>query len=257
MRRTTVRRTVLAASAVTLALLATACGADEPAAKDKPKAEASKDAPAAAPAAKALSQAEVDKLMLTQDDLPRHKITQATKADLAAAKTVSTDKKECAPLVDGMALRGAAGAVAASARKVIAIPENPGKDATEEEKLAAAMQTLSGTITADTVASYEGQGAADTFAAIKKAGTECGGGFTMVVGADRLKFTKVEPGSYPATGDEVVTLALTVDLEGKKGNAHLTAVRKGGTVATFYAQSLAGTSELPKAVIDAQVKKLG
>ncbi|MCM2390709.1 hypothetical protein [Streptomyces albipurpureus] len=256
MRRTTVRRTVLAASAVSLALLVTACGSDEPAAKDKPKAEASKSAPAAAPAAKALSQAEVDKLMLTQSDLPRHKINPATKADFAAAKAASADRKECAPLVDGMALRGTGDAAASSVRKVIAIPENPGKDATEEEKLAAAMETLSGTITADTVASYEGQGAADTLAAIKKAGTDCGSGFTMLVGTDKLKFTKVAPAAYPA-GDEAVNFALTVDMEGKPGNAYLTAVRKGGTVATFYALSLAGKSELPKAVIDAQVKKLG
>ncbi|MFD7443081.1 hypothetical protein [Streptomyces sp. NPDC059909] len=48
-----------------------------------------------------------------------------------------------------------------------------------------------------------------------------------------------------------------MDLEGETGVTHLVAVRKGGTLATFHAQSLAGKAEQPKTVIDAQVKKLG
>ncbi|MFE5856296.1 hypothetical protein ACFQ61_24220 [Streptomyces sp. NPDC056500] len=255
MRRTTVRRTALAASALSLALLVTACGSDEPAAKDKAKSEASKGAPAA-PAAKALSQAELDKLMLEQADLPNHKITPASKVDLVAAKGTKSDKAECAPLVDAMALRAGGTPAASAGLKIMGIPKDPAKDASPEEKLKAAMDALSGTITGDVVASYEGQEAADVIAAIKKAGTDCAGGLTVTVPGDKVKVTKVEPASYTA-GDEAVAYTVSVDLEGKPSTAHLVAVRKGGIVASFFAQSLAGSADQPKAVIDAQVKKLG
>ncbi|MEU5403945.1 hypothetical protein ABZ348_32215 [Streptomyces sp. NPDC005963] len=255
MRRITIRRTALAASAVSLALLVTACGSDEPAAKDKAKSEESKGAPAA-PAAKALSQAELDKLMLTEADLANHKITPASKVDLAAAKGTTADKTECALLVDAMSLRAPGKPAASASRKIMGIPQDPAKDASPEEKLKAAVDALSGTITSDVVGSYDGQGATEAVAAIKKAGTDCAGGFTLNVPGDKVKISKVEPGAYTA-GDEALAYAFTLDLEGKPSTAHLVAVRKGANVATFFAQSLAGSADQPKAIIDAQVKKLG
>ncbi|MEU4208703.1 hypothetical protein AB0F13_01655 [Streptomyces sp. NPDC026206] len=256
MRRTTVRRTAVAASAFSLALLVGACGSKESAAKDEPKDKGSSSAPAAAPNAKALSQAELDKLMLTEADLKNHKIAGATPADLAAAKTVTTDKAACKPLVDVMALRGTGTPAATATRKIVAIPQAPAADASAEEKMKAGLGALGATATADTLGSYDGKAAVDAFAALKKAGADCAGGFALIAGGDTTKFTKVEPATYTA-GDESVAFTLTADLDGTPGTAHLVVVRKGGTLATFHAQSLAGKAEQPKGVIDAQVKKLG
>lgn len=255
MRRTTVRRTAFAVSTLSLVLLASACGSDGKSDKEEPKGKSSASAPAA-PAGKALSQAEVDNVVLAEADLKDHKVAKASPADFATAKNITTDKAACKPLVDVMALRGAGTPGATATRKVMAMPKGPGANASAEEKAKAGLDALGATITADTVASYNGQGAADALAALKKAGTDCAGGFTLIAGGDKTPFTKVAPASYTA-GDEAVAFTLTADLDGQTGTAHLVAVRKGSTLATFYAQSLAGKAEQPKAVIDAQVKKLG
>ncbi|GAA0445963.1 hypothetical protein ACFQ2B_15885 [Streptomyces stramineus] len=257
MRRTTLRRTAVAASAVSLALLVSACGSDEPAkgAKDEPKGKAS--APAAPGAnAKALPQAELDKLVLTQSDLKDHKIEAPSAVDVAAAKTVGSDKAECKVLTDIMGLRAPGSAAATVARKIVPIAKPLPADASAEEKMKAGMGAIGATVTVDTLGSYDGKGGVDAVAALKKAGADCAGGFTMDAGGTKTKVTKVETGSYTA-GDEALAFTLTVDMEGTPGTGQLVAVRKGSTVATFYSQSLTGKAEQPKAVIEAQVKKLG
>ncbi|MGX1885960.1 hypothetical protein [Streptomyces sp. NPDC055287] len=252
MRRTIVRRTAVAASAVSLALLVSACGSGDAPADDT----AGEAAAGGSTAAKALSQSELDKLALVESDLKNHKISKATKADLAAAKTVTTDKAECEPLVDAMVLRPVGTPAATSLRKVVALPPEPDKDATPEEKLKAGLDALSGTITSDTLGSYDGKGASDAFAKLRTAGEACAGGFSLIVGTDKTKFTKVTPATY-TSGDEAVAFTVTADLDGETGTAHLVAVRKGNTLASFYAQGLTGKAEQPKAVIGAQVAKLG
>ncbi|MGR8007542.1 hypothetical protein [Streptomyces hypolithicus] len=93
------------------------------------------------------------------------------------------------------------------------------------------------------------------FAALRDAGEACADGFTLIVGTDKMKITKVVPAAYSG-GDQAVAYAVSVDLEGMTGLSHLVAVRKGGTLASFYAHSLTGTTKQPTAVIDAQVAKL-
>ena len=257
MRRITVRRTAVAASAVSLALLVSACGSEEPAAKDEPKDKGASSAPAAPGAnAKALSQAELDKLVLAESDLKDHKIVKPSAADEAASKGVTGDKAECKPLVDIMALRAPGGAAASVSRKIAAVAKPLPAGASAEEKMKAGMGALGATVTVDTLGSYAGKGAADAVAALKKAGADCAGGFTLNAGGDKTKVTKIEAAQYTA-GDEAVAFTINVDLEGTAGVGHLVSVRKGSTVATFYAQSLMGKAEQPKAVIDAQMKKLG
>lgn len=261
MRRTTVRRTAVAASAVSLALLVSACGSDTKSeAKDEPKGKASQNAPAAAGGGKALSQAELEKLMLTEADLAGHKIIPTTAADQATAKAVTTDKAECKPLVEAMNLHGAGAPSATVTRKVMAGPQGPSlaPDASPEEKAKAALGALGTTITADTLGTHgDAKAAGEALAALKKAGADCAGGFTVIADGEKTKMTKVAPAAYTG-GDEAVAFTLGLDVEGG-GNAptHLVAVRKGSTVATFYALSLTGQAQQPKAVVDAQVKKLG
>lgn len=255
MRRTAVRRTAVAASALSLALLVSACGADKTV--DAAPEGKGKESAAAEPAAKALSQAELDKLVLANGDVKDHKVAQPLKADIAAAKTVTTDKAECKPLVDAMAMRALGSPAAASMRRISTVPAKPAKDASADEKLKAGLTALSSTvIMSDTVGSYDGKGAQEALAALRTAGEACAGGFTMIAGKDKTKYTKAAPGSYTG-GDEAVAFALTADVDGTPNTAQLVAVRKGNTLVSFYSQSFSGKTEQPKAAIEAQLAKLG
>ncbi|MGK5733476.1 hypothetical protein [Streptomyces sp. URMC 124] len=257
MRRTTVRRTALAASAMSLALLVSACGSDKSdGKKDEPKGKASAGAPAAS-SGKGASQAELEKLVLVDADVPGRKVTEATPADLATAKSVSTDKAECKPLVDSMSLRSGGSPAATVVRKVLPPVPSAAPGAAPEDKMKAGLGALGGTITSDVLGSYgDAKAAGEVLATLKKSGADCAGGFNLVAGEDKTKYTKVVPADFTA-GDEAVAFTLGMDAEGTPATTHLVVVRKGATVATFYAFSLAGQGEQPKAVVEAQVKKLG
>ncbi|MBT2491318.1 hypothetical protein J7E96_22900 [Streptomyces sp. ISL-96] len=250
MRRTTVRRTAVAASAISMALLLSACGADK-------SADAAPDDKAPGKATKALSQAELDKLVLAEGDLKNHKVTEPSKAEVALAKTATSDKAECKPLVDAMMLKPVGSPAATTSRKISTLPEKPAKDATTEEKAEAGLAALGKTVLmSDGVGSYEGKGAQEALAALRTAGEACAGGFTMTAGSDKTKVTKLAPGTY-AGGDEAVAFTVTTEQDGAVGTSQLVTVRKGNALVSFFAISLAGKTEQPKAAIDAQLAKLG
>ncbi|MFV8128747.1 hypothetical protein [Streptomyces syringium] len=255
MRRTIVRRTAVAASAVSLALLVGACGSS-----DKPAADSSSEGKEKgkenAPAGKVLTKAELDKLMLVDGDLKNHKVTNASEADLASVKAATTDKAECKPLLDAMTLQSGGKPAATSVRKIMAMPTKPAENASPEEKAKAGLSALGATITSDVLGSYEGKGAQEALAKLSAAGKACAGGFTMIVGSDKTKINKVEPATFSG-GDEAVAFTLTLDAEGATNATHVVASRKGSTLATLFAMSLAGKAEQPKAVADAQLGKLG
>jgi hypothetical protein len=256
MRRTTVRRTAVAASAISLALLVSACGADKPV--DAAAEGKGKDSAAAGPGAKALSQGELDKLVLANGDLKNHKVAMPSKADVALAKTATADKAECKPLVDAMALRPVGSPAATSPRRISVVPEKPAKDASDEEKIEAGLAALSNmSIMSDTLGSYDGKGAQEALAGLRDAGKACAGGFTMIAGPDKTKVTKVAPATYTG-GDEAVAFTLTQDGEGGDSPiSQLVVVRKGNTLVSLFALNLSGKTEQPKAAIDAQLAKLG
>ncbi|MGW0559474.1 hypothetical protein ACWDZ4_02295 [Streptomyces sp. NPDC003016] len=256
MRRTTVRRTVVTASALSLALLVGACGSDK-SVDAAPEGKGREGATAAEPTAKALSQAELDKLVLAGGDLKNHKVAKPSEVDLVAVKNATADKSECKPLVDAVALRSAGKPAATSARKITTVPRKPAEDASPEEKLEAGLTGLGNTtLMSDTLGSYEGEGAQDALAELRAAGGACAGGFTVTSGSDRTKYTEVAPAAYTG-GDEAVAFTLTMDLEGEPSTSQLVTVRKGSTLVTFYAQSFTGKTEQPKAEIEAQLAKLG
>ncbi|MFG2984227.1 hypothetical protein ACGFYQ_23730 [Streptomyces sp. NPDC048258] len=257
MRTALVRRTVLTASAVSLALLATACGSDKADTKTdaKPSAPASSSAPAAA--AKAKTNAELAGVIVVQADLPDHVVKEATPAEAAAAAGAKSDKPQCQPLVSAQSMNPVGTAAGTARTKAVAKGKEPAADASPEEKAKAALGALGATATSVTLASYEGKGAEEAFAAVKTAGTACAGGYTGGQGGDSLKITKVAPGAAVTAGDEALAYTVTGDADGDVMSMELVVVRKGNTLATFSALSLAGTAEQPKAVVDAQVKKLG
>ncbi|MFD7322246.1 hypothetical protein ACFV9D_14365 [Streptomyces sp. NPDC059875] len=253
MRTVALRRTAVAATAASLALLVTACGGDgkgEDKGKDAPKASASASA---APDAKALSVAELEKLIVEQADLKGHQVQKAKPTDVVKSSDVTTDKADCKPIADAMSFIATGNPAASVQRKAIEVPKTEGPSASPEEALGA----LAAPVSAITLGSYDGSGAQDAFASLKKAGAECAGGFTLTGGGEETKIGKVAPETVTA-GEEAVAFTVTTDMDGKPFISKVVAFRKGNTLASFSVISLAGeVKELPKAVIDAQAAKLG
>ncbi|MGP3687955.1 hypothetical protein ACTVZO_25245 [Streptomyces sp. IBSNAI002] len=257
MRTALVRRTVLTASVVSLALLATACGSDTSDTKGDAKPSTGAPASSAAPAAKAKTDAELTGLLVAQADLPEHVVKPASPEETAAAAGAASDKPECLPLVKAQSMAPVGSAVGTARVKAAAKPKEPAANASAEEKLKAAMDALGGTATFITLASYDAKGAEEAVATLKGAGTACAGGYSGSQGGEGIKVEKVAPGAAVTAGDEALAYTVVGEADGEKFTMELVAVRKGNTVATFSAWSLAGAAEQPKAVVDAQVKKLG
>ncbi|MDV9188268.1 sensor domain-containing protein [Streptomyces sp. SR27] len=251
------RSAVVAGTAVSLALLVSGCGgegkSDDGKGKDVPKASASATS-APAPAAKALSAAELDKLIVEKGDLKGYQVAKAHGDDVVPASEVTTDKAPCAPIAHAMSFISPGSPAASVQRKVL---EEPKKDATASPE-EALLVGLGVRVTAVTLGSYDGQGAQDAFASVKKAGGECAGGFTVIHGAERTKVTKVAPESVTA-GEEAVAFTVTSELEGRPFASKLVVFRQGNTLASFSTISFAsgGVKALPKDVVDAQAAKLG
>ncbi|MFG2337057.1 hypothetical protein [Streptomyces yangpuensis] len=256
MRSTLVRRSVMTASAVSLALLATACGSDKADTKADAKPSGAA-ATSAAPAVKAKTSAELEAAIVVQADLPNHLVKAPTAAELAGAAGAKSDKPECQPLVSAQSMNAVGTAAGTAGTRAIVKGKAPAADASPEDKFKAGMDALGGTTTSVYLASYEGKGAAEAFASLKTAGTACAGGYTGSQTGDSLKITKVAPGAAVTAGDEAVAYTMTSDLDGETLTTELVAVRKGNTLATFSALSLTGAAEQPKDVVETQVKKLG
>ncbi|MFF1340028.1 hypothetical protein ACFVYT_19310 [Streptomyces sp. NPDC058290] len=259
MRSTLVRRTVLTASAVSLALLSTACGSDK-ADDKKPDAKPSAAASSAAPAAKGKTDAELTALLVTQAEAPDYVVQAEAGAKLAKVDStpVTTDKATCKVLVQSQALQKVGTPTGVARTALGAKPKEPAENASPEEKLEAIKNAFGITTTMTGLSSYEGKGAEELLASVKAAGTACAGGFSATAEGDTTKYESVKPGPAVTGGDESASLSLTADLSGgDKGTILITVTRKGSTVATFSSVSLTGTAEHPKALIDTQVKKLG
>ncbi|MER7758848.1 hypothetical protein [Streptomyces sp. NPDC097619] len=256
MRSTLVRRSVMTASALSLALLATACGSDGGKEDAKGADKPAEKSASSAPAAKGKTDAELTPLLVTQADLKDHKVDSESAAALGAS-TSTADKTECTILaqVHGGEKYGAPTGVARTS--VVPVPKQPAADASPEDKLKAAMDALGGTVTAIGLNSYDGKGAEEFAAAVKKAGTDCAAGFTVTSDGEKTKISSVKPAPAPAGGDETLGLVLTMDVEGTPTPMLLNLVRTGNTVATFSSLSLSGKSQAPTTVIETQLKKLG
>ncbi|MFD0266762.1 hypothetical protein ACFVGY_09225 [Streptomyces sp. NPDC127106] len=261
MRSTLVRRSVVAASAVSLALLATACGSSDSKGGAKADASSSAAAPAAsaAPAAKGKTDAELAPLLLTQAEAPKDSLVKAPSTAQVAALAGTTDKAECKPMVQAASM-APQGTSAGVARTQVSGTSGKAADpnASEADKVKAGLEMLSGvTGTSVTLTSYDGKGAEEAFTAFKKAGTACAGGYPMTQSGETIKVNKVAAGDAVTAGDEAASFVADFGDAETPAAAQLIVVRKGNTLATFSVQNLGGKPVLPKDVIDAQVKKLG
>ncbi|MDT9688647.1 hypothetical protein Q5762_09825 [Streptomyces sp. P9(2023)] len=245
----------VAAGAVSLALLLTACGGGEKSDdKGAPKASGSASASAsAAPDAKALSVAELEKLIVEQADLKGYQVQKAEAADVVKPGDVATDKPACKPIADVLSSIAPGGPAADVLRQAIEVPKKEGATAAPEDILGA----FSAPATSVVLGSHDGAGAQEALASLKAAGPECAGGFALLGGGEKTKVLKVAPESITA-GEEAVAYTVTTDVEGAEWVSKVVAFRKGNTLASFATISLGGkVKELPKTVIDAQAAKLG
>ncbi|WP_395362661.1 hypothetical protein ACHGLA_22135 [Streptomyces sp. YH02] len=247
------RSAAIAATAVSFALLVTACGGGEKS-DDKGKASGAPSASAtSAPAAKALSAAELEKLIVATADVKGHQVTKADTGDVVPAAQVTADKAACAPIAHAMSFVSPGSPAASAQRKVLEEPKKEASASPEDALLGG----LGVRMTAVTLGSYDGQGAQEAFASVKKAGEECTGGFTVVHLKEKTKVSKVAPETVTA-GEEAVAFTVTSEMEGEPFVSKLVVLRQGNTLASFSTISLApgGVKALPQAVIDAQAAKL-
>ncbi|MFK4109602.1 hypothetical protein [Streptomyces sp. NPDC002176] len=259
MSATAVRRTVLAASAAALTLLATACGGSGDA--DKAAEGKGEGSPAAAPAAKALTAAELEKAALAQSDVKSGKVTTKVPAgdDLAADK-VTADDAACLPLARAQAGVAQGEPASTAKRSWLGTPKKPAPGTKSEDMLMAALD-VNKTLIA--LASYDGGAAEDALKGLTTAAQKCAGGFTATIDGTKTKFLKVATAAAPQGGDEGVAVNLTMAAdEGVQAPVKIVVVRKGASVATFTTINMAAMSagkdyQVPADVIAAQVAKLG
>ncbi|GHD51554.1 hypothetical protein GCM10010317_032330 [Streptomyces mirabilis] len=244
------------ASALSLAL-ATGCsdsGSDSGSGSGSGSGDKSTGGKGATATVKALSDAELKKLLVGKDDLGGYRFAAADQSERFASSkeeiTVVDDK--CAPLayvLTGFAPGDSTAYVNTMATPVEAKPSASStksmEDMTDKElddALNSITDTLGGTVTIISLSSYEGDGAQKAMSSVSDAVKGCTGGFTATAkGAkdDAQKFTKVEAEKASGSGDESVAFAVTGDADGDKIVVHGEAVRHGSTVATYYSMNLA------------------
>ncbi|GAA2567301.1 MULTISPECIES: hypothetical protein [Streptomyces] len=261
MKPTAVRRTVLAASAAALALLATACGGSGDEGKGdegKGKADA---APSAAPAAKALTAAELEKAALVQADVKDGKVvTKLPATDDVAADQVTSEEAACRPLAHVQAGVAVGSPAATVKRSWTGEPKKPAEGASPEDALLAGLGAEKMLIT---LASYEDGGAEQVIKDVDAAAGKCAGGYTYTAAGQKAKILKVEKTQAPGGADEALAItAIAPADEGVEAPMKLVVARKGATVVSFAVVNLASivTGEdfdFPVKVSDAQLAKLG
>jgi hypothetical protein len=216
-------------------------------------------------AAKTLSTAELEKLIIAKADVDGYDVDSADSTDeFAASKDqVTVEDAACEPIA--YVLTGFAPGDESAYVKRMASPAAEEITAAETEDPAGALEdALGATITFVSLSSHEGDGAAKTMTAVTDAVKGCAGGFTVSAkGQDTQKFTKVtEEKSTAATGESVAFAVNGAVDGGGEATVHAQVVRHGSTVATYYSLSLAALGgketkfSVPAEIVTAQAAKL-
>ncbi|MFJ9720560.1 hypothetical protein ACIRPQ_32250 [Streptomyces sp. NPDC101213] len=264
MKRSSGARLCATAAVGALSLvLVTGCS-DEGSKKDSEgSSKGSGSSSSSAPAAKALTAAELEKLLLAQGEVKGYKV-DAEDATLPKSKSaVKVDKAACEPLVYAVSALPP-GDTDASARNTVtedksALAETKSPEDISESDIEDAFDLTS---TLVGLSSYEGDGAEKTMKAVTDSVAACSGGFSMTSGSETQKATKVTSAKASGLGEESVAFTVVADMDGEgTADFQVEVVRSGGTVATFYginfgALAKGGESKVPAAVLQAQVAKL-
>ncbi|WP_432157052.1 MULTISPECIES: hypothetical protein [unclassified Streptomyces] len=251
-----------AVGALSLALITGCSGGSSDDAEDGAK-DTGSSASSSAPAAKALTSAELEKLLLAQGAVSGYKVDSGDDLLPKSKKDVKTDKPACDPLA--WATGGLApGDTGANASNSLTEDKKPSGAPTSLEDVSEAdiENAFKINITFVGLSSYEGDGAEKAMKAVSDGVKACSGGYGVTADGENSKVTKVAEIEGAAGGDESVGFAEDVDMDGD-GTAtfHTQVVRKGNTIATFYTAdftALTGgkAAEVPAAVVQAQLARL-
>jgi hypothetical protein len=223
--------------------------------------------------AKALTKAELGKLILAQGDVTGYKVEPVNKAYATSKDKLKGDEK-CLPLAYVMS--GLAPTDAPAETNVMATQEKKPTDTAsksledlgEGEFEDAMTDALNVDVTVVALSSYDGEGAEEAFKAVSDAIKNCAGGFSASDGKapdDAQKITKVaEENAVGATGDEAVAFTSTGEMDaetGEAGELHTQVVRHGNVIASYATMNLGAMMSgkaytVPAAVVDAQAGKL-
>lgn len=208
--------------------------------------EGSKDSAGKGSARKALSAAELKKLIVTQDDLPGYAVGAVTEA---RASRITTDKAACEPLTRVMSGLAPTEAPASTDRMVT---ENAKKqpsakptsldDLDEGEFEKTMRKSLDRDVTTVALASYDGDGAERALTSLSAAVKACAGGFTGRQAGASVKFTRIAAEKPAGGGDGSVAFAATMkEDEGDGGGTalvHAEVDRHGSTVSVYFTSNL-------------------
>ncbi|MFD7703639.1 hypothetical protein [Streptomyces caelestis] len=267
MRTTVVRRTALTASAAALALLVTACGGGDEKGGNGGDEAAKGDAVSGAPAAKAPTAAELEKLVIASADLQDHKVAEPGEDDVFDPGALSVGRAECEPVAQALS-SVPTGKPAASVQRLVTQESEAAKKGmpdlaglTEEEAEEAMLDSLDITKTMTSLRSYDADGAERTLTALREAGKKCAGGFAMSVDGEKQQVTKVTEEKLTA-GEDAVAWTVGTELDGTPAETKVVVFRRGTTLAGFSSFNIAAVGrgeafEQPTAVIEAQEAKLG
>ncbi|MEU6283976.1 hypothetical protein [Streptomyces sp. NPDC047028] len=222
---------------------------------------------AAKPAAKALSAAELKKLIIAKGEVSGYKVGPVEGGVPARGKVKSDDTK-CRPLLYTLTGIAPGTPAAETDRMAQQDKKDPTDDATSMADLAdgtfedAINKSMILNTAVVTLASYDGDGAEQALTSVSDAVTACAGGFSGVREGDRTTFTKVAGEKTSGTGDAAVAFAATSDLgDGDTGPVHVEVVRHGNTLALYTTINIGAMMakkpySVPAVVVKAQAAKL-
>ncbi|MFJ3303288.1 hypothetical protein ACIPSA_09225 [Streptomyces sp. NPDC086549] len=225
-----------AATAASVLSLALITGCSDGGSKDSGDTKGGK---ADKPAAKALSAAELQKLIIAKGEVPGYKVGPV-EGGIPADDKVKADDSKCDPLLDAMTGIAPGDPAANTSRMATENKKAPTDDATSLDDLAdgkfedALNKSMDLDVTVVTLASYDGDGAEKGLQEVSDAVKACAGGFSGEQDGEKGKFTKVAEEKSSGTGDESLAFTATND-SGDEGALplHAEVVRHGNTLATY------------------------
>ncbi|MBT2421579.1 hypothetical protein J7F01_23285 [Streptomyces sp. ISL-22] len=219
-------------------------------------------------AAKALSAAELKKVIIAKGDVAGYEVDASGKQLPKSKDQIKSSDEQCTPLayaMGGMPPSDSASNAAVMVRQEKK-PSDTASKSLEDLSEGDIEKSLTAAMSLDMVvvglSSYDGEGAQETFKSVSDAVKNCSGGFTLTMQGEDQKITKLSTEKASGAGDESVAFAAVSDMEdGDVGTTHIEVVRHGSTIATYYTINIGlmmtdKAYDVPAAVIDAQAAKL-
>ncbi|MGW7261250.1 hypothetical protein [Streptomyces sp. NPDC054834] len=227
-----------AAATVSVLSFALVTGCSEEGSKDSGNAKGSKGSNASSSDAKALSAAELQKLIIAKGEVPGFKVGPV-KGGIPAKSKVKADDAKCDPLLQVLTGIAPGDPAVNTSRMATEDKKDPTDDATSLDDLAdgkfedALSESMDLDVTAVTLSSYDGDGAEKALQTVSDAVKACTGGFSGDQDGEKGKFTKVGEEKSSGTGDESLAFTATNDTKDGPVPLHAEVVRHGNSIATY------------------------